>query len=122
MKKLNALRQDVEHYKRRVRREILLRIEREDEIKKLRLENARLGTLVDARFTENEKVILRNLSDKYCWIARDKSDKLYVYTSKPTKDNQYWLSVNMRNLNAFKHLFKSIQWSDDEPCEFRRYI
>ena len=54
--KLNKLRQEVDYYKRRVRREILLWIELEAEIKELRLENARLGALVDARFTEKEEV------------------------------------------------------------------
>ena len=52
--KLNTLRQEAEHYRRLVRREMLLRIELEDEIKKLRIENARLAELVDARFTEHD--------------------------------------------------------------------
>ena len=74
-------------------------------------------------FTEDEKVILRNLPDEFQWIARDKPiNMIYVHTSKPTKDIKYWFSDNMTKLNVFKHLFKSIQWSDDEPCEFRKYI
>lgn len=52
--KLTSLRQEVEHYKRRIRREILLRIELKEEIKALRLENARLAALVDARFTDDD--------------------------------------------------------------------
>ena len=43
----NSLRQEVEHY--------LQELEYyRQEIKKLRLENARLGALVDARFTEHD--------------------------------------------------------------------
>ena len=52
--KLNTLRQENEHYRRLVRREMLLRIEAQDEIRELRLENARLAELVDARFTEDD--------------------------------------------------------------------
>lgn len=76
-------------------------------------------------FTEDEKAILRNLPDEFRWIARDKSvNQLYVYNSKPTKENQIWLhSIGSSiNFNIFPHLFKSIQWSDEEPCAFRRYI
>ena len=37
-------------------------------------------------FTEDEKVILRNLPDEFRWIARDKSlNQLYVYTLKPNQ-------------------------------------
>ena len=76
-------------------------------------------------FTEDEKAILRNLPDEFRWIARDESDnQLYVYTSKPAKYNDVWLYVigKTRNFNIVKHLFQSIQWSDDEPCEFRKYL
>lgn len=52
--KLNALRQEVDYYRSRVRRETLLRIELKDEIRELRAENARLASLVDARFTEHD--------------------------------------------------------------------
>ena len=73
-------------------------------------------------FTEDEKVILRNLPEEFRWIARDKiSQGLFVYTSKPTKSEQSWLG-NVISLIGFQHVFKSIQWSDEEPCEFRKYI
>ena len=75
-------------------------------------------------FTEDEKVILRNVPEQYKWIARDEIDnQLYVYTDKPTKKNQERLSGtgSARNFNVFKHLFQSIKLSD-EPCEFRRYL
>lgn len=52
--KLNSLRQDVDYYKRMARREMLLRLEIEEEMRELRLENARLAELVDARFTEDD--------------------------------------------------------------------
>ena len=52
--KLNALRQEVEYYRSRIRLEILFRLELKEEIKELRRENARLAALVDARFTEHD--------------------------------------------------------------------
>lgn len=79
-------------------------------------------------FTEDEKVILRNLPNEFQWIARDKTcDGLFVYALKPTKSSLEWDNSeygigDVKNLNIFKHLFESIQWSDDEPCEFRKYI
>ena len=75
-------------------------------------------------FTEDEKAILRNLPDEFRWIARDKSNQLWAYAFKPTKYYQHWSSGkgDEISLEVFRHLFKSIQWSDDEPCEFRKYI
>ena len=76
-------------------------------------------------FTEDEKAILRNLPDEFRWIARDEDDnRLYVYTDKPTKGYQSWLFCigNVIRLTGFPHLFKTIKRSDDEPCEFRKYL
>ena len=74
-------------------------------------------------FTEDEKVILRNLPEKYEWIARDEDGHLCVYAEKPIKGtNWWWLQVGHYHFNAYKHLFQSIQWSDEEPCEFRKYL
>ena len=77
-------------------------------------------------FTEDEKVILRNLPEKFTWLARDVDDDLTFFTEKPYKKNNYWglKSTEIDYLySPFKrHLFQSIQWSDDEPCEFRKYL
>lgn len=77
-------------------------------------------------FTEDEKVILRNLPDDFQWIARDEhTNGLFAYTLKPTKHNLqwgYWMVNMMRSLECFNHLFQCIQWSDSEPCEFRKYL
>ena len=34
-------------------------------------------------FTNDEQVILKNVSSKYKWIARDKNGALFVYARKP---------------------------------------
>lgn len=80
------------------------------------------------QFTKDEKVILRNLPKEYKWIARDNDDWLYVYQSKPEKSSSCdeWHCIDdigeMIEINEFNHLFKCIQWSDTEPCEFRKFI
>ena len=75
-------------------------------------------------FTEDEKVILRNLPNEYHWIARDDvCDGLFAYTLKPTKFEHNWVCMgNLVNLTGFRHLFQSIKWTDDEPFEFRRCL
>ena len=74
------------------------------------------------KFTEDEKVILRNLPEEYKYIARDMNDELYVYIEKPIKNNTNWFVFGSFWLPIFEHIFQCIQWTDTEPCEFRKYI
>lgn len=71
-------------------------------------------------FTEDEKVILRNLSEEYKWIVRDKDGSVFVLKEKPQKGKAIWIGRGF--YNPFKTIFQSIQWSDEEPCEFRKYL
>ena len=74
-------------------------------------------------FTDDEKVILRNLPEEYKWIARDKDGSLGIYFEKPLKGKDMWvLPIGYYLFNGYRHLFKSIQWSDGEPYEFREYL
>ena len=67
------------------------------------------------KITEDEKAILKVLlNEKYKWIARDKNDWLYVYASKPKKGITIWENTGSPMM-PFVHLFKFIQWEDDEP-------
>ena len=83
-------------------------------------------------FTDDEKVILRNLPEEFKWIARDSNGQLCVYPEKPEKFDFSW-SYDLKNGNKhyditiayvelFKHLFQSIKWEDTEACEFRKYL
>lgn len=82
------------------------------------------------KFTEDEKAILRNLPEKYQYIARDNSGDLFVYYVKPLKNGDCWYpnypdSRTLWNLSSFvfyNNIFKSIKWEDKEPCEFRKFI
>lgn len=75
-------------------------------------------------FTEDEKVILRNLPEQYKWIARDEDGDVFVYIEKPAKNSEGWVADmgDTKSITFFNHIFQSIQWSDEEPCEFRKYL
>ena len=79
-------------------------------------------------FTEDEKVILRNVDEKYKWIARDDDGDISISIDIPQKQHHFWKykeTVNNNNfqyLQIFNHLFKTIKWEDDNACEFRKYI
>lgn len=74
-------------------------------------------------FTEDEKVILRNLPEEYQYIVRDESGSLTVWTDKPKKAIYTWKGGNVFiHFDEYGHLFRCIQWTDDEPCEFRKYL
>ena len=82
-------------------------------------------------FTEDEKTILRNVDNRYGWIARDEIGNLYVYTEKPTKSIVAW-HIDLKHidlkkedcvkLDLFNRLFQQIQWADDEPVNFREVL
>ena len=70
--------------------------------------------------TEDEKAILRNLPEKFKWIARDENGKLCIYRNKPGRLQRVWSGEedgedDFEYLNLFNHLFKMVKWEDDEP-------
>ena len=73
------------------------------------------------QLTEDEKVILRNLPKKYKWIARDKSDWIFLYKEKPIKLKISWSGCMYTTL-PFKHLFQFIKWEDDEPYSIEELL
>ena len=76
-------------------------------------------------FTEDEKVILRNLPKEYKYIVRESKEGgegLTLFPEKPTKGYYNWGGKNWHCIREFNHIFQCIQWSDEEPCEFRKFI
>lgn len=74
-------------------------------------------------FTEEEKAILRNVSEDYKYITRDSFGDLELFTEEPSKENRCWdYSCDNAFFDIFNNIFKCIQWTDEEPCEFRKYI
>ena len=87
------------------------------------LQECKFGLTKEWTFTPEEKVILGSLEEDYQWITRDKSGALYVYYRKPFKTGDYWDSnYDNDEITLFKHLFDAIHCTDDEPCEFRKYL
>ncbi len=75
------------------------------------------------KLTEDEKVILRNIPEKYKYIARDNSGALYIYKGKPYKEREEWYSVfRFNELNLFQHLFQFIKWEDKEPYKIQELL
>lgn len=72
----------------------------------------------------DEYIILKNVSENFKWIARDESDFLYLYNTKPYKKECGWDWDNayFSNFNIYKNLFQFIKWSDDEPYEIEKLL
>ena len=66
-----------------------------------------------------EKSILEcALNHGYEWIARDSTDYLYIYPTKPNKDEGEWgvtLWDVCLDMQLFNHKFQFIKWEDEEP-------
>ena len=71
---------------------------------------------------EDEKVILRNLPKRYKWIARDKSDWIFIYENEPIKCCRTSWGGCMYTTLPFKHLFQFIKWEDEEPYSIEKLL
>lgn len=79
------------------------------------------------QFTENEKKLLSLVDRKFKWIARDETNRIYLYKRKPIKGLTIWTSdykdyCEIDLIYIFNIAFDCIKWTDIEPCEFRKYI
>ena len=75
----------------------------------------------DPKITEDEKVILRNLPEKYKWIARDKNGLIFLYAKKPSKYDYSWIGYNDKAF-PYYHLFQFIKWEDEEPYSIEKLL
>jgi hypothetical protein len=75
-------------------------------------------------FTDDELSILRNIDAKYKWLARDEyREILYVYKEKPEKtEDRNWHGEGWCRIGIYNHLFKCIQWRDEEPVFIDDYV
>ena len=74
----------------------------------------------EAKPTEDEKVILRNVPQYYKWIARDENGVVCLYPDKPHKSKTIWDSYGA--LFPFHHLFQFIKWEDEEPYSIEELL
>lgn len=67
--------------------------------------------------TSREKKFLDMLLPECKYIARDESDKLYVYNDKPIRINCYSNNgtLDCISTNLFGNMFDFIRWEDKEP-------
>ena len=69
-------------------------------------------------FTEDEKIIAKNIDKEYKWMARDRDGNLCVYEEKPRKRRSCWVpSDGYYYISYFNHLFPAIKWEDSEPTK-----
>lgn len=72
-------------------------------------------------FSEDEKIIAKNIDKKYKWMARDIKGVLFVYNAIPFKKEMFGIwgngSCGYACINSLfgRELFKSIKWEDDDP-------
>lgn len=87
------------------------------------LQECNFGLTKGWEFTAEEKIILKNMDKDFQWIARDENNLLYLYCKKPFKSGYCWTSYGYNSeMSPLEHLFTSVQWADNEPCEFRNYL
>lgn len=73
------------------------------------------------KFTEDEKIIARNINKIYKWMARNKDGALLFYPTAPVKkeDKKRWTNSSCDVCRAdcllSRELFKSIKWEDTYP-------
>ena len=73
-------------------------------------------------FTNDEQVILKNVSSKYKWIARDKNGALFVYARMPKKAGCFYSDdICDFRLEPFEGIFKKITWNGG-PVRFRKDV
>lgn len=70
-------------------------------------------------FTNDEKIIAKNIDKNYKWIARDRDGNLCAYEERPKKEGDNWFSDGYEYIYYFNHLFPAIKWDDDEPTRIR---
>src|SRR5699024_9456617 len=72
------------------------------------------------KINQEEYEVLKDLDDKWKWIARNYNGALITYTDKPMKNpNLYWDSFGER---MDDRLFQFIQWEDEGPYSIDELI
>ena len=71
----------------------------------------------------NEKCILKELFNSgHEYITRDIKGDLVIHKTKPKKENYWFADFDDIYITCFNHLFKFIEWSDDEPWQIEDLI
>jgi hypothetical protein len=80
-------------------------------------------------FTEFEKQLLQEGYRDFPYITRKSDGTIVLHQHKPSKTTHqktkigYWSSQPKTTyLSKLNHLFKSVQWEDEEPCEWEKWV
>lgn len=81
-----------------------------------------LGGKYMPKINQEEYETLKELDDRWKWIARDEDGVLGVYDAKviKTKFHNYWIMAIKKKIDA--SLFSFIQWEDEEPHNIAELI
>ena len=75
------------------------------------------------KLSSAERVILENLDKKYKWIARDESEKLFVFCRKHNNNTSFWISTDEIDTElVFPNLFKFVKWEDEQPYSIEELL
>lgn len=77
------------------------------------------------KLSEVERTLLSEAIDKnYAWIARDKNGNIYMYETKPCKDDgcSGWLDEDFTQESPFGSLFAFLDWRDKEPYNIQELL
>lgn len=68
-------------------------------------------------FSDEEKIIAKDIDKDYLWMARDSDGFLYVFRDKPEKGGWIWDTSASDSASPFlfNDMFSSIKWEDEEP-------
>ena len=75
------------------------------------------------KINKEEYQVLKELDDKWKWIARDElRNSVYVFYKKPNKYSTYWEDEDMIYEQIDENLFQFIKWEDEEPHNIAELI
>lgn len=64
--------------------------------------------------------------DGYRYIARDRSNALYLYKDSPFKELDIWMgtseNLDYKHLNDFENEFSSVRWEDTQPTPIQEIL
>lgn len=73
------------------------------------------------QITKDEKIFLQSITERlraYRYIVRDKNGLLYLFNTRPTKDERIkeWASITRHEFTELKkEMFLFIKWEDEKP-------
>lgn len=80
------------------------------------------------KLTEAERVILKNMSEDFRYIARDKNGYLYVYRNTEPDWSDIQQAWRPRHGNEcieffeYNHLFQFVKWTDEKPYKIKELL